>query len=70
MSAAASMGHLPVVRWLVDNGASLFDKDMSDQTVLHVAASTLEDNLSLIDFLTSKGLEPFDRDTLGNTAMH
>ncbi len=53
--AAASRGHLPVVRYLVSQGADINGRDCNGRTVLHAASRA--ENPDCMQFLLSLGAE-------------
>lgn len=62
--------YLPVVHWLVENGWSLGDKDSRGQTALHMVACEEDEDLSMVQFLVTAGLEPSDVDEWGHTPLY
>lgn len=62
--------YLPVMRWLVENGCALGDKDSRGQTALHMVASEEDEDLPMVQFLVNAGLEQSDVDEWGHTPLY
>ena len=69
---AAYYGNIKAVKFLVDNGCSLFDVDNSRRTLIHyIALNKLISNPSeLLDYLIDSKLQLDAVDSLGKTAIH
>lgn len=60
-------GQLPLVEYLVEQGADLNTKDIFDQTLVHAAA--WNGDLKLVKFFFVKGLSLEEKDQKGNTPL-
>lgn len=64
MHYATWWGQLPLVEYLVEQGADLNTKDIFDQTLIHAAA--WNGDLKLVKFFFEKGLALEEKDQKGN----
>ena len=65
---AAENGHIEAVEFLVDSGARLNFKDITNETALHKAAGN--GHLDIVEYLIDKGANPNLIDKNGDTILH
>jgi ankyrin repeat protein len=67
--AAASRGFIDVIQVLVQHGASLHQRDLNGDTLLHKAAEGTA-SLDAIDFLVAQGVDPLATKTNNESVLH
>ena len=68
--AAASQGHINIVKFLANKGASLERKDKNDQTIIHLAAQKNQHEVinAILDLESTPGVNENDQED--NTPLH
>jgi hypothetical protein len=70
LHVAARKGYIDIVKVFVNNGADLNAIDDKGNSVLHYACSTTQYNKELVEFLISKGADPYSVNEVKCTVLY